>query len=341
MTTSAAASPKAPKPWKIGVVGCGAVGGFYGARLARAGHETHFLLRGDYDAVRREGVRIHSVDGDFAVRPHAANRPEQIGPCDLVVIALKTTANHVFPALLPPLVGPRTRVLTLQNGLGNEAALAAVFGPERIFGGLCFVCLNRVAPGVIRHLAHGRIVLGEYQRPAGAAAREIAAVFADAGVPCRVAPDLERAHWEKLIWNIPFNGVGVAGRVGRENLLAGRVPEVLPHARCLPTDVLLADPGWERLLRALMAEVIRAANALGHALPAGLAEENLERTRCMGDYRASTLLDFEAGRPLELDSLFLEPQRLAHQAGVATPVLDALCAVLRELDARQRRAGAH
>jgi 2-dehydropantoate 2-reductase len=105
--------------------------------------------------------------------------------------------------------------------------------------------------------------------------------------------------------------------------------------------VLLADPGWERLLRALMAEVIRAANALGHALPAGLAEENLERTRCMGDYRASTLLDFEAGRPLELDSLFLEPQRLAHQAGVATPVLDALCAVLRELDARQRRAGAH
>lgn len=323
---------------KVAIVGCGAVGSFYGARLARTGAEVHFLLRSDYEAVVRDGVRIRSVDGDFTVRPRCARRPEEIGPSDLVAIALKTTANAVFPELLPPLVGPETRILTLQNGLGNEEALAELFPPEQIFGGLCFVCLNRTAPGVIRHLAHGHIVLGAFQRPPDAAAREIAALFEQAGIRVRVAENLERAHWEKLIWNIPFNGVGVAGMVGLDNLRAGRTPEQLPHDRCLPTDVLLADPGWEGLVRDLMAEVIRAARALGHPVPFELAEVNLERTRIMGDYRASTLLDFEAGRALELEGLFLTPRRIAHRAGVDTPALDALCAVLTELDRRQRCA---
>src|SRR5512143_871689 len=102
---------------KVAVVGCGAVGSFYGAKLARAGQEVHFLLRSDYDAVRPRGVRIQSPDGDFQVRPHCARRPEEIGPADLVLIGLKTTANDQFPQLLPPLVGPATAVLTLQNGL--------------------------------------------------------------------------------------------------------------------------------------------------------------------------------------------------------------------------------
>lgn len=317
---------------KIAIVGCGAVGSFYGARFARAGEELHFLLRHDLEVVRRDGVRILSVDGDFTARPNAAGKPEEIGPCDWVVIALKTTANHALKTLLPPLVGPQTRVLTLQNGLGNEEALAALFGPERVFGGLCFVCLNRIAPGVVRHLAHGRVVIGEYRRRPTAAVGEIAGAFRRAGLGCQVTEDLARAHWEKLVWNIPFNGVGVAGIVGRENLLAGRVPPELERKGCLPTDVLLADAGWERLVRDLMSEVIQTGRALGHAVPEDYVEENIERTRCMGDYRASTLLDFERGLPLELDSLFMEPQRLAREAGVPTPRLDALCVVLEKLD---------
>ena len=149
---------------KIGVVGCGALGSFYGARLGRDGHEVHFLLRSDYDVVRREGVRIRSVDSDFQAQPRCAKRPEEIGVCDLVLIGLKTTANHRFEELLPPLAGPQTAVLTLQNGLGNEARLAALLGAERVLGGLCYVCLNRIAPGVIHHLSQGTIVLGEYLR---------------------------------------------------------------------------------------------------------------------------------------------------------------------------------
>src|SRR5712691_6367368 len=108
---------------KIAVVGCGAVGSFYGAKLAREGHQVHFLLRSDYEVVRRKGLNIHSPQGDFHVQPRCARAPEDIGTSDLVLIGLKTTANHEFPRLLPPLVGSATALLTLQNGLGNEDQL--------------------------------------------------------------------------------------------------------------------------------------------------------------------------------------------------------------------------
>src|SRR5207247_5103470 len=121
-----------------------------------------------------------------------------------------------FPNLLPPLVGPQTAVLTLQNGLGNEEVLAALFPPAQILGGLCFVCLNRVAPGVIQHLDHGRVVLGEFGRWPEPRTHDLCTMFKRAGVPCEVADDLARAHWEKLVWNIPFNGLGVASCAGLE-----------------------------------------------------------------------------------------------------------------------------
>src|SRR5688572_10429396 len=134
---------------KITVVGCGALGSFYGAKLCRDNQQVHFLLRSDYEVVRRRGVRIHSREGDLNVRPKPARKPEEIGSCDLELIGLKTTANDEFPRLLPPLVGPHTALLTLQNGLGNEERLAKFFPIEQIVGGLAFVCLNRTAPGVV------------------------------------------------------------------------------------------------------------------------------------------------------------------------------------------------
>ncbi len=317
---------------KIAVVGCGAVGSYYGARLCQAGAEVHFLLRSDYEVVRREGVRILSVHGDFCARPHAARAPEEIGPCDVVLVALKTTANDHFPRLLPPLVGPETRVVTLQNGLGNEERLAALFGAERVAGGLCFVCLNRIAPGVVRHSAHGLVVLGNFRRPPEARLQQLADLLKSAGIPVRVTDELERARWEKLVWNVPFNGLGVAGVVGYESFLRGEVPPGWDRRHTLPTDALLSDPRWLALVRELMGEVIRAARAQGLDLADQVAEDNLERTRCMGAYKASTLLDFEQGRPLERESLFEEPRRHARAAGVATPRLDTLCAVLRRLE---------
>ena len=316
---------------KIAVVGCGALGSYYGARLCRAGHEAHFLLRSDYDAVREGGLTVRSAGGDFHVWPICARDPREIGPADLVLIALKTTANHVLPRLLPPLAGPETAVLTLQNGLGNEAAIASLVGAEKTLGGLCFVCLNRVAPGTILHLAHGAVVMGEYGRPSQPRTQRIAGTFAASGVPCTVTEDLAAAHWEKLVWNIPFNGLGVAGAAGLDAVERGRIVPGQTLGPCLTTDLLLGDARWEKLVRELMMETIHAAQALGFAVPDSAADQQIDRTRDMGAYKASTLIDFERGQDLELEGLFLEPLRQARQAGVSCPRLAALCRVLTEL----------
>jgi len=318
---------------KIGVVGCGALGSYYGACLGHDGHDVHFLARSDYDAVKRRGVFIKSPNGDFNHRPRTARRPEEIGPCDLVLIGLKTTANDRLAELVPPLVNSHTAVLTLQNGLGNEAVLAKFLPVEQILGGLCFVCLNRTAPGRIHHLAHGRIVIGEFERWPEPRTHDICDRFKHAGVPCQVTDNLRRAHWEKLVWNIPFNGLGVAAVAGYDNCLSGTFTGAVPtNLVCASTDILLADEGWTTLVRELMAEVIRAANALGFKVRESLAEKNIEATRIMGAYKASTLIDFERGHALELDSLFLEPLRQARAAGVATPRLAALCSLLSRLN---------
>ncbi|MBI3416764.1 MAG: 2-dehydropantoate 2-reductase [Verrucomicrobia bacterium] len=317
---------------KIAIIGCGALGSFYGAKLCRAGLETHFLLRSDFDVVRRHGVHVRSPEGDFCVRPKCHREPDSIGVCDLVIIGLKTTANDQFARLLPPLVGERTAVLTLQNGLGNEAQLAVIFGAEQILGGLCFVCLNRVAPGVVEHIAHGQIILGEYQRWPEPRTHDIAGRFRHAGVPCKVTDNLKRAHWEKLVWNIPFNGLGVAGVAGCDAVMRGRIDRAALSSGCLTTDILLRDPRWLSLVRELMGEVIAVTNALGLKVPVSAAEKQITKTLTMGAYRASTLIDFERGQPLEIDGLFLEPLRAARRAGVKTPRLAALCGVLAQLN---------
>jgi 2-dehydropantoate 2-reductase len=320
---------------KIAVVGPGAVGSYYGAKLWRDGHEVHFLMNSGYEIVRRRSIRINSPEGNFTATPKLARTPEEIGNCDLVVIALKTTANYLFPKVLPPLVGTNTAVLTLQNGLGNEEQLAQLFAPEQIMGGLCFVCLNRTEPGVIEHIAHGKIVMGEFAGWPEPRTHDIASAFQHAGIPVGVADNLACAHWEKLVWNIPFNGLGVASCAGLEVMNTAEPPiaGVERRGACLTTDLLLADQGWFEWVRGLMMEVIAAGRAKGLGLEDSLAEEQIAKTRVlMGPYKPSTLLDFELGRPLELETLFLEPLRQARAAAVDAPKLARLCAVLKGLE---------
>ncbi|HTD66929.1 MAG TPA: 2-dehydropantoate 2-reductase [Candidatus Limnocylindria bacterium] len=321
---------------KIAIVGCGALGSYYGAKLCRDGQEVHFLLRSDYDVVRRRGVFIRSPEGDFHVNPRCARTPEQIGLCDVVLIGLKATANDAFPKLLPPLVEPNTAIVTLQNGLGNEEQLAKIFPPSQILGGLCFVCLNRLEPGVIQHLAHGRIVLGEFSGWPEPRTHDVATAIRHSGVPCEVTDNLRRTHWQKLVWNIPFNGLGVASAAGYEAVVAGELNPNAPLTACFTTDKLLDETRWKTLVRELMLEVIATANAMGLHIAEDYAEFQIARTRDMGAYRASTLIDFERGQTLELEALFLEPLRQARAAGVTVPRLTALCAVLSRLDARRQ-----
>ena len=241
--------------------------------------------------------------------------------------------------LLPPLVGEHTALLTLQNGLGNEAALAALFPNRPVFGGMCFVCINRIEPGVIHHIAHGKIVLGRHGGSPDGLTEAIAKLIRSSGIPVDVSPDLERAHWEKLVWNIPFNGLGVAGSAGLDATLAGRLAPGQPIGPCLATDALLDDGPWERLVTEVMDEVIASGCALGHDLSPGLGEHQRNRTRVMRVYRASTLIDFERGLPLELDALFRLPLGQAQDAGVETPRLAALCDLLAQLDDRRKDSG--
>jgi 2-dehydropantoate 2-reductase len=317
---------------KIAVVGCGAVGSYYGARLRLAGHDVHFLLRADYEIVKHNGVQVLTADGEFTVRPKCARAPKEIGPVDLVVIGLKTTANPQFAELITPLVNDTTAILTLQNGLGNEEQLAAIFGKDKVLGGLCFVCINRIAPGVIQHIAHGTIVMGEFARPALPRTHKIAEAIQQSGVPCKVTDNLEQAHWEKLVWNVPFNGLGVAGTAGYDAIITGKVDPTKKLGPCLTSDVLLAEPHWEDLVRDLMMETIRTAQALGLPVKDSAAQKQIDRTREMGAYRASTLIDFERGQELELDALFFEPLRQAKKAGVKTPRLEGMCQVLEQIN---------
>ena len=234
---------------KIAVVGCGAVGSYYGARLACAGQEVHFLLRTDYEIVRRQGLRVRSFEGDFHARPFCARLPEEIGPSDLVLIGLKTTANDQLCRLLPPLVGPETAVLTLQNGLGNEEQLARLVRLEQILGGLCFVCLNRLVPGLIHHIAHGQIVLGEFQRRPERRTHELACLFGNAAVPCSGhrqpgAHPLGEADLEH-----PLQWPGRSGRCRIwDAATGGELPANGPLGPCLATEQLLANPRWKKLL---------------------------------------------------------------------------------------------
>jgi len=296
----------------VAVVGSGALGLYYGGRLAEAGGDVRFLARSDFEVLSRDGLHAQSVAGDFDLPSVKAYRsPQEIGAVDLVIVSWKATANGELAAVLPPLLHADTQVLTLQNGLGNCEAVSEVVGAERVCGGLCFVCVNRIAPGSVSHTAGGRVAIGEFTKGLAGRAEVLAARFREAKIPASATDDLLLAQWEKLIWNVPFNGLAVA--------MGG-----------VTTDVLLSNPETENTIRELMHEVVAAAQAQGISLDRVLVEKNIERTRPMGPYRPSTMIDFMEGRELELGPIWEEPLRRAKLAGVATPAWEKLLARIKD-----------
>jgi 2-dehydropantoate 2-reductase len=303
----------------VAVVGAGALGLYYGGRLARAGSvgDVAFLARGDVDVLRRDGVTVKAPDGAFTVgadKVKIAAMPEEIGPVDLVIVALKATANGQLAKLLPPLLHARTVVLNLQNGLGVDEQVAAVAGAERTAGGLCFVCVNRIAPGVAECTMAGQVVIGEFAGAATERTRALAELFVDAGVKTSVSESLLGVRWRRLVWNVPFNGLAVTG--------GG-----------ITTDVILQSAEMEAEVWALMREVQASAAAYGVAIPDEFVVDQVERTRPMGPYKPSTMIDFTEGRPLEVEPIWGEPLRRAQAKGVSTPRLAVLYGRLRELSA--------
>ncbi|MEI8341136.1 MAG: 2-dehydropantoate 2-reductase, partial [Verrucomicrobiota bacterium] len=274
------------KNLRIAVVGSGAVGSYYGGKLAALGCDVHFLMRSDLDAVKLNGLTLRESSSEIRIpEVHACASSEEIGPCDLVLIALKTTSNGALETLIPPLLKPDTVLVTLQNGLGNEEYLSELFGKERVMGGLCFVCLNRVAPGVIEHYGHGTLSIGEFCGEPKTRTHDLVAAFREAGVDARTVECLALERWKKLVWNVPFNGLSI---------VAGNVT----------VDVILSDDGLRSLTRNLMEEIIGAAAKLGYVLPSGLVDHQIERTLPMGAYKPSSLIDFMQGRAVEVESIW-------------------------------------
>jgi 2-dehydropantoate 2-reductase len=297
------------------VIGTGAVGGYYGARLQQAGFDVHFLLRSDYAHVRAHGLRVESADRILTLgRVNAHATAETMPPCDVVIVALKTTQNHALPNLIARPLAKDGVVLMLQNGLGVEAEAAAVVGANRVLGGLCFICANKIGPGLIRHLDYGNVILGEY-RPDGAPGGitpRIEAIANDlraAQVPATCAEDLLLARWKKLVWNIPFNALSVILRA--------------------TTDRLMQNTDARALVEAVMREVVAAAAACGKLIGEDFIRKMLDDTDRMKPYKTSMMLDYESGRPMEIEALYARPLAAAHAAGCPAPRIETLLRQVR------------
>ena len=295
------------------VIGTGAIGGYYGAKLAHAGHNVHFLLHSDYEHVRQHGLKVSSCDGDFELQNVQAYADTHAMPqADVVLVGLKSTNQHLLRSLLPPLLKDDTVVVLIQNGIGLEADVQSWFPHLRLAAGLAFICSAKTAPGHVCHQCYGSINIGNYSCPDKERINAILADFIDSGIDAHEVEYAE-ARWKKAVWNMPFNGMTVA-----------------LHTQ---TDRLLSCPSTRQLIYEQMMEVIHAANALGiEGLDESFAQKMMEMTDVMVPYSPSMRLDFDFRRPMEIDYIYARPIDEARRVGAEMPRLQMLERELRFLE---------
>ena len=303
------------------VVGVGAIGGYYGARLQQAGFDVRFVARSDAEHLRRHGLRVDSPEGDALLEVEVHTDASSVPASDVVVVAVKTTATSAVVPLVGQLADPPTTVVVMQNGLGVDAPFASASPGSTVLGAMCFMCCNKVGPGHVVHLDEGAVTLGEHRADGAAAGvtpavEQVMADLQAAGVPTSPVADLETGRWRKLVWNIPFNGLSVTRGAG--------------------TDELLADPVTRARAATLMQEVVAAADACGHGFDPDFADRMMANTESMTPYKPSMKLDHEAGRPLELEAIYAAPIAAAAAAGCPMPETQALLDELRALDPATR-----
>ena len=307
---------------RVGIIGTGAIGGFYGVMLARAGFDVHFLLRSEFSTVAEQGLRLNSAQhGALTLDPvQAYASAEQMPPCDWLLVGAKTTSNLQLAPAIVQAAAPDAKVLLLQNGLDVEDELRAVLPDSlHLLGGLCFICVHRAGPGQIEHQALGAVNLGYHSGPAaadptlsGAIVEEGAGLFREAGIDSQAMGNLHQARWQKLVWNVPYNGLSVLLRAS--------------------TTPLMADPDCRQLIQDLMQEVLQGAAACGHVIPQAYAQQLFKSTELMPDYWPSMYHDFLHQRPLELAAIYAAPLAAARAAGCELPKLRALYQALSFID---------
>ena len=297
---------------KYGIIGTGAIGGYYGAKLAQAGKDVHFLLHSDYEYVKEHGLQIDSCDGSFHLsKVNAYSRPKDMPVCDVVLVCLKSVNNHMFPSLLPPVVGKKTLVVLIQNGIGLEADMQEMFPDTWIAAGLAFICSAKTHPGTINHQCYGYINIGNFSCPQQELIDSVISDFREAGVEANEV-EYNEARWKKAVWNMPFNGMTVALNT--------------------QTDVLLAHPSTLQLIRDQMMEVAHAARACGvKNIGESFVDKMIYNTIHMTPYSPSMKLDYDFHRPMEIDYIYTRPIEEAKKAGYKMEKLDMLEKQLRFL----------
>ena len=311
------------------IAGAGAIGGYIGARLARAGQEVTLFARGPHlHAMQQNGLHILSAEGDFDVRPRAIGDLAEAGPLDVIILAVKAHGLTRLAPQLGPLIGENTTVVSTQNGIpwwyfqagGGEfsglpiervdpgGVIAASIDPCRVVGSLVYLGTEVAEPGVIRHTEGNRISLGEPDGSRSERCRAIAEALIQAGLRCPVTTRIRHEIWVKLLGNVAFNPLSALTRSTLAQM--ARDPLVCP------------------LVRSIMTEVEAVANKLGVQLPISI-EQRIAGAEKVGEHKTSMLQDLERGRPMEIDALVASVAELGQLTGVPTPNINAVLALVR------------
>ena len=299
---------------KILVMGAGAVGAYFGARLQQAGEQVLFCARGEHlRALKDKGLEFESYQGNFSVAVRATGDPRDFAPYDLILFCVKSYDTAAAARSLDGCLNPGGAILTVQNGVENETLLAELFGKDGVMGGNARVGAELVAPGRIVHRTGGLIEFGELDGRDTERAQRIAEMFRRAGIFGELTMRLSTIRWEKLLWNAAFNTVTTLAR--------RKVGDIMD------------DAGGVELLRALMHEIAAVARAEGVALGDAQVEAQITRSRAnLREVRPSTLQDSERGKPLEYEALCGAVVRAARRHQIATPHMDAVYALMKLLD---------
>ncbi len=291
------------------IVGCGALGGLYGGYLHDASNEVHFLLHSDYTHVKDNGFRIDSIWGDLHLRDIPIyHNSENMPQVDVVCVCWKSTQNHLIEEVVSPLLHEKSIILFLQNGIGVEEEISQVFPQHGIAGGLAFLCSNKVGPGHIHHLDYGKVMLGALQDDLDLT--DITQIFNDAKIPTDLNNDLIQARWQKLVWNIPYNGLCTIHNV----------------------DTSIIMQNYRGLCETIMREVEAAAAACNHPIPDDMVAKMLRNTEKMKPYMPSMMLDHQHGREMELTYMYERPISFAKTAGVVMTETQNLLTQLQALN---------
>lgn len=297
---------------KIAVMGAGGVGGYFGGLLAKAGNDVSFIARGEHlQAIRKNGLRVVYNAGEFIVDAAATDRPEEVGPVELVMFTVKAYDTESALELMGPLVGPETTVLTLQNGVESHIRVAEVFGEGHAMPGAAYVESRIDSPGVVVQTGHvARIVFGEASGEASARVSRVREVMDAAGINVEVSPDVLGTLWSKFLFITAVAGLTSACR--------------------RTIGDLLGEPGYRGALVDAMREIEAVGRAKGIGLSDRVVEETMEYVEgAVKDITASMHLDLERGRRLELEIFNGAVVRMGREVGVATPVNDLLYLVLK------------